>query len=117
MEENKLDYGSVQIHKKVLEDICVATINEIEGVSLITEDLWGRLFKLLGRKNYAGIDVFIDKDNQVNIEVKVNVRYGLKLPLVAQQVQNTIREAIEKIAEVDLRDINVNIQSMERGEA
>jgi uncharacterized alkaline shock family protein YloU len=114
IEENKVDLGSIQIHKKVIADIAASAMATINGVSLDSSDITSKLGEWLGRKNYQGINVRIDKSNQVTLEVKVNVRYGLNIPDVAREVQDTVRAAIEKTMDIDLKDINVNIQGIQR---
>ena len=114
-EERQIDFGSIQIHKKVLADIVLSVIDGMENVSLIESDLLSRLTKLCGRSVYPGISVIIDKDNEVTIEVRITVRYGMHISDIARQVQDKIRTDVEKIADVNLKDINVNIQGIERG--
>jgi len=115
-EVNKIDLGSIKVHKKVLAEIAMSAVNDINGVSLFRQD-FSRLFgSLVGSKPCPGISVIVDKSNQVSIEVKVRVRYGLNIPDVARETQDAIREAIERTVDVDLKDVNVNIQGIERGE-
>ncbi|MFH1360566.1 MAG: Asp23/Gls24 family envelope stress response protein [Candidatus Omnitrophota bacterium] len=116
-EENKIDFGSIQIHKKVLADIAYSTIHEIEGVSLIPGDLMTRVMDFCGKTSYPGISVHIDPEGEVMIEVKILVHYGINIPDIARQVQDAIRTRVEKIAEINLKDIHVNIQGIERGKS
>jgi len=60
--------------------------------------------------------VIIDRNNQVTIEVKVNIRYGMNIPDIARFTQDSVRDAIERTVDIDLKDVNVNIQGIERGE-
>jgi len=115
MKEDNIDFGFIQIHKNALEDICLAALADIDGVTLIPNSFRYKLFELVGKRRYEGINIVIDGNNQVNIELKINVRYGLNIATIAQQVQDAIREAILKTADIDLRDININVQSMDRG--
>jgi len=117
LKEDNLDFGFIQIHKNALEDICLAALGEIEGVSLVPNSLRYKLLELVGKRRYEGINITIDSNNQVNIELKIDVRYGLNISTIAQHVQNAVREAVLKTADIDLRDININVQSMERGRA
>jgi len=113
---NKIDLGSIKVHKKVLAEIAMSAVNDINGVSLFRQDFSGLFGSLLGNKSYSGISVVVDKGNQVSIEVKVCVRYGLNIPDVARETQDAIREAVERTVDIDLKDVNVNIQGIERGE-
>ena len=113
---NKVDLGSIKIHKKVLEEITLSAIKDIKGVSLMNKDFRAGLKDFLGIKNSPGIAVIVDKNNQVTIDVKVLVRSGMNIPEVARQVQDTVQQVIEKTVDVDLKDVNVNIQGIERGD-
>ena len=113
--ESNIDFGSVHIHEKAIADIASSAVSEIEGVSVIPDDWKDKALEYFGRKKYSGITVTIDKDHQVSIEVKILVRYGVNIPEVGRQVQEAVRIAVEKIADISLKDINVNIQGVERG--
>ena len=112
--DNKVDIGAVQIHKKVIGDIAVSALKDVEGVSLSSFEPMSRFFQLFGYKNFPSVIVNIDKDNQVSVELKVNVRYGMNIADVARHVQDVVRAAVERMMDINLREINVNIQGIER---
>ncbi|MDP8265550.1 MAG: Asp23/Gls24 family envelope stress response protein [Candidatus Aceula meridiana] len=114
-EEQKVDYGSIQIHKKVLADIVLSVIHETDGVTLAPQSLFSNLLKVLGRRIYSGIVVSIDKDNDVCIEVRICVRYGVNIPDVSRHLQDTIRDSVEKTTDINLKDVHINIQGIEGG--
>jgi uncharacterized alkaline shock family protein YloU len=115
-EEQKVDLGSIQIHKKVIADIAVSALKDVEGVTLAENDVLSRLYALVGYQDRPGVTVRVDSDNQVSIEVRVIVRYGANVPDVAGRIQDIIRRAVEKTADIDLKDVNVNIQGIRRGD-
>ena len=114
-EEQKVNYGSIQIHKKVLADIVLSVIHETDGVILASQCMFSRLMQMVGRRTYSGIAILIDKENDVSIEVRVNVRYGLNIPDISRHLQDTIRDAIEKSTDINLKDVHINIQGIEGG--
>ena len=113
--QNKVDLGSIQIHKKVIADISAAALGEIDGVHLAPKDFGNQILELFGQRNSPGIAVTVDKNNQVTIEMKVTVRYGINIPDIARQIQDVVRLAVERTTDVHLREINVNVQGIERG--
>ena len=115
-ENTNVDLGSIKIHKKVIAEIALSAIQNIKGVSLVPRNFIGNLCELLGLKDFPGISVTVDKNNQVTVEVKIRVDYGLSVLDIARQTQDVIRESIEKTVDIDLTDVNVNIQGVERGE-
>jgi uncharacterized alkaline shock family protein YloU len=114
MKEEKTEFGVVRIHKDVIKSIASLAVSEIEGVSVVSDNFKSGLVGLMGKKYYPGIDVVIDKNNEIKVEVKINVKYGFNIPEVASRVQDNIRLALEKMSELSLKEINVNVQGVER---
>ena len=115
-QEKSIDFGSVRIHKKAIAEIILTSVKEVEGVSLLKQDFLGTLIEMGGGRRYPGITVSIDKSNQVSIEIKVKIRYGLNIQEIARQVQDMVRSAIEKTVDIDIKDIHVVVYGIERGE-
>ncbi|MBN1869892.1 MAG: Asp23/Gls24 family envelope stress response protein [Candidatus Omnitrophica bacterium] len=112
--EDKIDLGSVQVHKKVFAEIIASALDEVEGVHLIQENLGNKLAGIFGQKEFPGIDIRVDDNHEVTLEVQILVRYGMNIPDAARQVQETIKSAIDKTLDINLRDINVNVQGIEK---
>ena len=112
---NRVDVGTIKIHKKVIADIVAAAVGDVPGVSLLAHDPWAAIKDLLGMASIPGVVVSIDEHNSVNVEVRINVRYGVNLPDAARQAQDAVRAAIEKTVDVDLKDVSVSVQGLERG--
>jgi len=113
--EEKIDLGSVQVHKKVFAEIISSAIDEIDGVSLIQKNLGNKVFEMFGQKDFPGVEIAVDENHEVTLELQVIVHYGMNIPDAARQVQATIKSAIDKTLDVNLKDINVNVQGIERG--
>jgi uncharacterized alkaline shock family protein YloU len=114
MRDNTVDLGVVQIHKKVIGDIAAAAIKEISGVQLATCGVIGSIAEAFGYKNFPAVTVTVDKDTQVSLEIRVIIYYGMNIPEVARQIQDTIARAVEEALDINLKEINVNIQAVER---
>ena len=112
--DQKVDLGSVQIHKKVIAEIAAASLSEVEGVRLPPEDWRHFLGEVFGRQKCPGINVTIDKNHQVTLELKVYIRYGINIPDIAHQIQDSVRLAVERTADINLKEVNVNVQGIER---
>ena len=85
--EEKIDLGSVKVHKKVFAAIIAAALKEVDGVHLVEENLGNKLAKLFGQNEFPGIDIKVDENREVNLDLQVLVRYGMNIPDVARQVQ------------------------------
>lgn len=113
-EVNKIDMGSIKVHKKVLAEITASAVNDVGGVSLVKQDFSSWLGDFVGQKTSPGIKIHVDRNSQVVVEVKVIVGYGLNIPEAGRLVQDAIRRDIEKTVDIDLKDVNVIIQGIER---
>jgi len=117
-EFNKVDLGSVKIHKKVIAEIAYNAIEELDGIRLGKGNFLNGLAELFNvSSGYPGVSIIIDKNNQVIVDVRVSVRYGINIPDAAKQAQDVVRRAIERTVDIDLKDVNVNIQGIEKGES
>ena len=114
LDNGAVDLGSVHIHKKVIGDIAASALKEVQGVELASFGIIGGLFELFGYKNYPGVSVSVDPDGDISLNLRLQVEYGTNIPLVAQHIQELVRAAVEKAVDIELKEINVNIQSVER---
>ncbi|HOD12419.1 MAG TPA: Asp23/Gls24 family envelope stress response protein [Candidatus Omnitrophota bacterium] len=114
-EEQKIDYGSIHIHKRALADIVASVVQETEGMSLAADHLGQRFLKLFApQKNFA-IDVKIDRDNEVSVEARVCARLGINIPEASRYLQEAIRDTVERMTDIQLKDIHINIQGIKGG--
>jgi uncharacterized alkaline shock family protein YloU len=113
--ENGLDLGVIQVHKRVIADICTAAISQLEGVSMARniplEDICG----LFGKRKNSAVIVRVDDLGRVSVVVKVLVRYGINLSEISRRIQDAVMTAVEKMADINLKDVDVSIQGIERG--
>jgi uncharacterized alkaline shock family protein YloU len=114
MRENTVDLGVVQIHKKVIGDIAAAAIKEVSGVELAAFGIVGSVAEAFGYKNFPAVSVMVDKDQQVSLEIRVIIQYGMNIPVIARQIQDVIQRAVADAVDIDLKEINVKIQAIER---
>ena len=114
-ENNNIEFGNIHVHREAIADLASSALSEIEGVGLIPTHPKDRFLEFFGKKRYSGIKISIDKDGQVTINVKVIVKYGTNIPTVGHQIQEAVRSAIERTADINIKDINVNVCGIERG--
>lgn len=107
--------GKVNIYKNVIASIVSAAACEIEGVAGLGGNFKSMLFDLLGKKNNtAGINVQFDKNGSATIRAPVIIKYGYHVPDVAARIQENIKASVERMTDVIIKDINIDIQSVER---
>jgi uncharacterized alkaline shock family protein YloU len=113
-DESRNELGVLRIHKNVISSIASIAATEIEGVKRVGRDIKSGLLELLGKKNSA-IKVDISKNEEVKVQIPLIIKYGYNIPEIANRVQENVRLALEKMSNLSIREINVNVQGIERG--
>ena len=114
-EESQTDLGTIRIHKNVIASIASIAAVEIEGVKRIGGDFRSGVLELIGKKALMAIKVDIDKNDEIRLEVPLVIKYGFNIPDIANKAQENIRNALEKMTNLSIKYININVQSIERG--
>lgn len=114
-EESRTDLGIIRIHKNVIASIASLAAVEIAGVKKVGGNFTSGLMELIGQKSPSAIKVDINKNEEVKIEIPVIIKYGFNIPDIANKVQENVRTALEKMTNLSIKDININVQGIERG--
>jgi len=114
-EETRTDLGTVRIHKKVIASIASMAAQEIEGVMHIGGDFKSGIIEFIGKKHLSSVKVEINKNEEVKIEIPLVIKYGFNIPDIAGSVQENVRHNLEKMTNLSIKEININIQGIERG--
>lgn len=113
-EESLTDLGAVRIHKNVIASISQLAAMEIEGVKRIGGDFKSGLMELIGKKSGMAIKVEFDKNGDVRVDIPVIIKYESNIPDIANRIQENVRQALEKMTNLSIKDININVQSIEK---
>jgi len=113
-EESHTDLGTIRIHKQVIASIASIAATEIEGVKRIGGDFKSGLLELMGRKTSFAIKVEIDKNGEARLEIPLVIKYGFNIPDIACKAQENIQHALEKMTNLSIKDININVQGIEK---
>jgi uncharacterized alkaline shock family protein YloU len=113
-EESRTDLGTIRIHKNVIASIASIAAGEIEGVKRVGGNFKSGLMELIGSKIMPAIKVEINKNEEVKVDIPIIIKYGYNIPDVANKVQESVRNGLEKMTNLSLKDINVNVQGIER---
>jgi len=115
-EESRTDFGIVRIHKNVIVAIAGIAASEIEGVKRVGRTFKSGFLEFVGKKSATAINVDIDKNGEVKLEIPLVVKYGFNIPDIANSVQENVRSALEKMTSLSLKEININVQGIEKGD-
>jgi uncharacterized alkaline shock family protein YloU len=111
-EDPILDLGVVRIADEVIASIAGIAAMDTVGVVGMSSGLIGGMAELIGKKNPAkGVKVQVGA-REVAVDVYIIVEYGLRIPDVALQVQEKIKEAIETATGMSVVEVNVHVQGV-----
>jgi uncharacterized alkaline shock family protein YloU len=108
-EFERTDLGSIQIAPEVIEIIAGLATIEVEGVAGMSGGFVGGIAEMLGKKNLAkGIKVEVGQ-KEAAIDVSVIIEYGFRIPEVASEIQENIKNAIHSMTGLNVIEVNVHI--------
>lgn len=109
------DLGLVKIHENVIASLVRKATCTVEGVTRLAGSTFvDNLAEIVGSRRISdrSINIAIDED-AVEIEVKVNVCYGVQIPEVAAAIQRAVIVKVEETTGMTVRQVNVIIQEIE----
>ena len=111
-EKTQEEKSSVVISPDVVSSIAGVSANEVEGVFGMYQGIAGGIAEILGRKNNnRGIKVEIT-DNTCVIDLYVIVNYGYRIPNVATEIQENVKNNVETMTGLDVTKVNVHIDGV-----
>jgi len=112
---SRTDLGVIKIHKNVIASIASLAACEIEGVKRIGGTFKSGILELLGKRALSAIKVEIDKNDEIRVGIPLVIKYDFNIPDISTRVQDNVRQALEKMTNLSVKDININVQAIERG--
>ena len=111
-EEDVLDLGSVRIADEVIASIAGIAAVDVSGVVGMSSGLIGGMAEMMGKKNPAkGVKVQVGA-REIAVDLYIIVEYGLRIPDVALQVQEKVKEAVETATGMSVIEVNVHVQGV-----
>jgi uncharacterized alkaline shock family protein YloU len=108
----KTDMGSIQIAPEVIEIIAGLASVEVAGVAGMSGGFAGGIAELLGRKNLSkGVKVEVGQ-REAAIDVSIVIEYGHRIPEVASEIQQNVKQAIESMTGLHVVEVNVHIHDV-----
>jgi len=115
MDEIKIseNTNSVKISDDVVQIIAGIAAGEVDGVHALGNTLTGGIAELLGGKKPVSRGVKVDiKEETVTIDVHVVVRYGVRIPDVAWNIQEKVKDAVETMTGLSVLKVNIHIDGV-----
>lgn len=111
--EIKLDkYGNVKIADDVVAIIAEIAAKEVKGVYSMSGGIADSITGILGKKNPSkGVKVEVG-EKEAAIDLYVVVDYGVRIPDVSWQVQESVKKAVETMTGLSVVEVNIHIQGV-----
>lgn len=104
--------GKVRISEDVIAQLATKAINSVEGVSPANPGLMANL--RLGRKTINGVRISISDGDapEIVVDAYISVKYGLRIPDVCWDVQEAVKEQIERFTGYTIKGVNIYVQGI-----
>jgi uncharacterized alkaline shock family protein YloU len=111
MDENK-EIGKINISEDVVSIISSVATLEVPGVKDMSVGLSEGIAEIIGKKPPSkGVKVEI-LDDKVILDLKIIVEYGCRIPEVAWNVQEKVKQAVETMTGLNVIKVNIHIQGV-----
>ena len=116
MAEDKIELednmGSVRIADEVVSIIAGMAATEVDGIAGMSGGLVGGIAEILGKKNLAkGVKVEVG-ETEAAVDLYIIVKFGVRIPDVALNVQEKVKNAIESMTGLSVVEVNVHVQGV-----
>ncbi|KHO62395.1 MULTISPECIES: Asp23/Gls24 family envelope stress response protein [Thermoanaerobacter] len=117
MEENvnvneNQELGTIKISEEVVSVIAGLAATEVPGVTGMSGGVVNGLSEMLGRKNLGkGVKVEVG-EKEVSIDLYLIVDYGVRIPEVAWNVQENVKNAVENMTGLKVVEVNIHVQGV-----
>ncbi len=116
----KTDLGEVSATKETLEYIISLNLAEVKGVvgnrksiiKEITDMLIGDSNENESDNSFRNIKVEI-KNNRPSINLNIIIKYGVRIPDIAWDIQNRIKEGLMNKLGIDINEIDIHVQGIQ----
>ena len=112
----KQSFNDTMITDDALAVIAGIAASEVSGVAGMSSGITGGIAEALGRVNLSkGVKV-VTRDSATTIDLYVIVRYGYRIPDLAFEIQEHVKNCIEEQAGIVVENIHIHVQGVDYSE-
>ena len=110
------ELGNIRIADDVVKTIAAKAATDVEGIYKLAGGVVDEVSKMLGKKRPTnGVKVEVG-EVECSIEIYVVVKYGYKIPEVAEAVQKAVLEEVSNLSGLKVVEVNVYVQNVKMEE-
>ncbi|MCX5665498.1 MAG: Asp23/Gls24 family envelope stress response protein [Candidatus Omnitrophica bacterium] len=106
------DLGAVKINNNAITTIASIAAMEIKGVSKIGGGIGKTLFDFLCKKGTTKGVKIIAAAGDIKLTVYITVEYGVDITRIADEVQENVKMAVEKMTGLVLSGVDVVVEGV-----
>ena len=106
------DLGVVRINNDAITTIASVAAMELKGVHKMGGGIAKSLYERLIRRSASkGVRIQM-KEGEVKLTVLIIVEYGVDIPRIADEVQESVKRAVEKMSGLVLSEVDVVVEGV-----
>lgn len=111
--EIEQEAGNVKISVDVVSTIAGIATAEINGIAGMYGTFAGGIAEMLGAKKSPSKGVKVDMNgNNVTLDLYIVVDYGVRIPELAWEVQENVKNNVETMTGLDVQKVNIHIEGV-----
>lgn len=112
-EETEDKIGNVKISVEVVSTVAGIATSEIEGVAGMSGSIAGGIAEILGGKKNKGKGVKVEvTENKAAIDLYIIVDYGVRIPEIAWEVQENVKNSVESMTGMTVEKVNIHVEGV-----
>ena len=106
------DLGVIKINNNAITTIASIAAMEVRGVYRIGGGFKKTLYELFTKKSSTkGVKIYA-AENELKLTVYITVEYGVDIPRIADEVQENVKRAVEKMAGLVISGVDVVVEGV-----
>jgi len=110
--ERTTDLGLVKINNEAISAIAYTAATQIRGVARLGGGLSRTICeKILRRSSSRGVRIKLN-NGEIRLAVSIIVEYGIDIPRIADEVQESVKHAVEKMTGLVLSEVDIIVEGV-----
>ena len=107
------EVGNIRISTDVIATIAGMAATEINGVRCMYSSFAGGIAEMFGSKKSAGKGVKVEMDDSaVVIDLYIVVDYGVRIPELAWEIQENVKNNVETMTGMSVDKVNIHVEGV-----
>lgn len=104
--------GKIKIADNVAAAIANIAAQEVNGVIRVTGSSTSSIGEIFGKKNYSkGVKISMEEEGTI-VELALVIEHDINIVALAQNVQNSVKDAVESMTGINVKEVNVTISDI-----